>query len=164
MAKYEKKMKLLENELQSLHEEQSEKKQNEIVSLKEKNLHLDSYDKKMEELLKEKIDEAKLKEEQTLNSIKQEYELKVKAYKDKYKDLEEKEFKFLESEYNECKEKMHLEYKRNVSNLENRLKESNTRIEREVSDTFLLRACIELVIINLIKWSVNIMECSMYSE
>ncbi len=62
--RYAKKTLEVEAELERLYEEQAEKKESELKALKEKNFHIESYDKKMEEILKEKIDSFKVRERQ----------------------------------------------------------------------------------------------------
>ncbi len=58
--RYEKKTADMEAELERLYEEQAEKKESEAKTLKEKNLHMENYDKKMEEILKEKVEAMKV--------------------------------------------------------------------------------------------------------
>lgn len=132
--KYEKLTRELEAELEAAHKSQAEKKEDEIKAIKEKNMHLESYDNKMEAILKDKVNELKEKETQELSAIKQEYEIKVKAYKDKYKDLEQKDFNYLENEYNQRKEQMQQEHNRAIGEFEKKLKAVKARQEREEED------------------------------
>jgi len=64
----------------------------------------------MKELLDDKMKEFKKREHNEMETIKQEYDIRIKAFRDKYKDLEEKEFKYLENEFNKHKEKMQIDY------------------------------------------------------
>lgn len=132
--KYEKLTRDLEAELEAAHKSQTEKKEDELKAIKEKNMHLESYDNKMEAILKDKVNELKEKETQELSTIKQEYDIKVKAYKDKYKDLEQKDFNYLENEYNQRKEQMQQEHNRAIGELEKKLKAVKARQEREEED------------------------------
>ncbi len=124
----------MDAELETAHKTESERKEAELKAVKEKNLHLESYDNKMEAILKDKVSEFREKENQELLAIKQEYEIKVKAYKDKYKDLEQKEFNFLENEFRQRKEQMQLEQARNLGEFEKKLKAGRVRCEREEED------------------------------
>jgi vacuolar-type H+-ATPase subunit H len=86
----------------------------------------------MEKILSEKIKEFKEKENREFEKIKQEYDIKIKSFKDKYKELEEKEFSYLENEYNKTKEKMQAEYSTKISSLENKLKSNHDVLRKEV--------------------------------
>jgi hypothetical protein len=85
----------------------------------------------MDQLLSDKLKEYKEKENAELERIKQEYEIKVKAFKDKYKDLEDSEFKHLESEFNAKKEKMQSDFQSKMSELDAKLKTHSERLNRE---------------------------------
>jgi len=87
----------------------------------------------MEKILSEKIKEFKEKENREFEKIKHEYDIKIKSFKDKYKELEEKEFSYLENEYNKTKEKMQAEYSNKISSLENKLKSNQDILKREVN-------------------------------
>lgn len=87
---------------------------------------------KMEKLLSDKIKEFKEKEAKEFNTIKQEYEIKVKAFRDKYKQLEENDFNYLESEYSKLKEKMESEYSMKIKNFESKFKMSEERLKKQV--------------------------------
>ncbi len=88
----------------------------------------------MEKILSEKIKEFKEKENREFEKIKQEYDIKIKSFKDKYKELEEKEFSYLENEYNKTKEKMQAEYSTKISSLENKLKSNHDVLKKEEED------------------------------
>ena len=68
--------------------------------------------------------------------IKEEYEIKVRTFKDKFKQLEENEFNFLENEYNKSKDRMEAEYKLKTTNLENKLKMNQDRLIKQVKIYF----------------------------
>jgi hypothetical protein len=82
----------------------------------------------MDKILIEKIKEYKEKENNELERIKTEYEIKIKSFKEKYKELEESEFVFLENEFIKCKDKMQLEYNKKLNNLEAKLKSLQERL------------------------------------
>ena len=90
----------------------------------------------MEKILSEKIKEFKEKENREFEKIKQEYDIKIKSFKEKYKELEEKEFSYLENEYNKTKERMQAEYNTKTSSLENKLKSHHDVLKREVRHIF----------------------------
>lgn len=86
----------------------------------------------MEKLLSERLKEFKEKETDQMNRIKEDYEIKVKAFREKYKQLEENEFNYLENEYNKIKEKMQLDYNTKISNLESKLKSKQGLLDKQV--------------------------------
>jgi hypothetical protein len=88
----------------------------------------------MEQLLNEKIREFKQKENDEMNRIKSEHDIKVKAYRDKYKQLEENEFAYYENEYNKNREKMENDFKTKITNLERQLKLNQERLEKQEFD------------------------------
>ena len=88
----------------------------------------------MEELLNEKISEFKEKETQAIEAIKRDYDIKVKAFREKYKELEQKEFNYLENEFNEHKDKMHQDHNKHLAEYEKKLRASTNRLEREEED------------------------------
>lgn len=64
--------------------------------------------------------------------MKDDYEIKAKAYKEKYKQLEENEFSYYESEYNKTKERLQIEYNSKISSLENKLKSKQDLLDKQV--------------------------------
>lgn len=88
----------------------------------------------MSDLLDEKMKEYKKREKTELESLKHEYEIKIKTFQEKYKDLEEKEFKYFENEFNQAKEKLQLDYSLKTKDLEEKLKTSHDRLKREEED------------------------------
>jgi hypothetical protein len=86
----------------------------------------------LEKLLSERLKEFKEKETEQMNRIKEDYEIKVKAFREKYKQLEENEFNYLENEYNKIKEKMQLDYNTKISNLEVKLKSKQGLLDKQV--------------------------------
>ena len=90
----------------------------------------------MVDLLNDKMKEYKEKEAHTLATIKQEYEIKVKAFREKYKDLETKDFKYLESEYARNKEKLETDFNAKIKDLESMLRSNHDRLRREVNFNF----------------------------
>ena len=124
----------MDEELKELYEEQAQKKSNEAKTLRAQNLHLENYDKKMEQLLNEKVKEFKQKETDEINRIKEEHNIKVKAFKDKYKSLEDNEFAHFETEYNKNKEKFEAEFKVRMNNLENKLNVNEERLAKQEQD------------------------------
>jgi hypothetical protein len=86
----------------------------------------------MKDLLDEKMKEFKKREQTEMEAIKHEYEIRIKAFRAKYKDLEEKEFKYLENEFNKVKENMHIDHKSRIKDLEENLKINYDKFKREV--------------------------------
>lgn len=82
--------------------------------------------------MNERLKDFKEKEAEQLSRLKEDYEIRVKAFRDKYKQLEENEFQYLESEYNKTKDKMHEEYNMKISNLEMKLKSKQGLIDKQV--------------------------------
>ena len=82
--------------------------------------------------MNERLKDFKEKEADQLNRIKEDYDIKVKAYRDKYKQLEENEFTYLENEFNKIKDKIHEEYNLKISNLETKLKSKQGLIDKQV--------------------------------
>ena len=88
--------------------------------------------------MNERLKDFKEKEADQMNRIKEDYEIKVKAYREKYKQLEENEFNYLENEYNKIKDKMHDDYNTKITNLEMKLKSKQGLIDKQVSLTQLI--------------------------
>jgi peptidoglycan hydrolase CwlO-like protein len=86
----------------------------------------------LEKLLADKLKEYKEKEAEQINRAKDEYEIKIKAFKEKYKQLEVNEFAFLENEYNRNKEKLQIEYNSKITTLENKLKSKQDLLDKQV--------------------------------
>jgi hypothetical protein len=116
-----------------LYEQEADTKKNEIRLLKEKNLRIDNFEKQMKDLLDEKLKEFKKKEAHEMETIKNDYEIKIKAFRDKYKELEEKEFKYFENEFNSVKEKLQIEFNSKIKNTEDNLKTNYDRLKKEVN-------------------------------
>ena len=87
---------------------------------------------KMKDLLDEKMKEFKKREQNEMETVKHEYEIRIKAFRAKYKDLEEKEFKYLENEFNKVKESLRIEHNSRVKELEENLKLDCDQLKREV--------------------------------
>lgn len=96
----------------------------------------------MEKILAEKVKHFKDKETSELNQLKEEYDIKIKTFKDKYKQLEEKEFKFYENEFNKVKERLQIEFKSKVSNFEAKLATDRASLQRQEED---LKKKIEII-------------------
>ena len=86
----------------------------------------------MNSILEERFKEYKDREENQLNSTKEEFEVKLKAYRDKYKQLEEKELNFLESEFNKTKVKLDEEYKNKIIDYEFKLRLQTEKFQKQV--------------------------------
>jgi hypothetical protein len=67
-----------------------------------------------------------------LNSVKEEFEVKLKAYREKFKQLEEKELNFLESEFNKTKIKLDEEYKKKIIDFEFNLRLKTEKFQKQV--------------------------------
>ncbi len=76
----------------------------------------------------------KAKEKETMDGLKQDYEIKVRAFRDKYKDLEKKEFEFLEGEFSRRKAEMDAEHKKALADLEKKMKVKGSRLDGEEAD------------------------------
>ena len=124
----------METELNKIYQDEAERKENELRLLKEKNMRFDNYEKQMDKLLSEKVKEFKEKEKTEFEAIKRDYEIKIKAFRDKYKELEDKEFSYLENEYDRKKEKLEIDYKQKFSNLESKLKSNQENLLKEEAD------------------------------
>ncbi len=57
--------------------------------------------------------------------------MNVKTFRDKYKDLEKKEFEFLEGEFNRRKVEMDAEHKKSLAALEKKMKSKGSRLDGE---------------------------------
>lgn len=97
---------------------------------------------KLEKLMNERLRDFKEKENEQMKRIKEEYEIRVKAFRDKYKQLEENEFQYLENEFNKSKEKMHEEYNIKICNLEMKLKSKQGLIDKQVNNFYTILAWI----------------------
>lgn len=86
----------------------------------------------MEKLLADRVKEFKEKEQMELNRIKEEYEIKIKTFKEKYKQLEENEFNYLENEFNKNKEKLQADYNNRITSFEARLKSERINLDKQV--------------------------------
>lgn len=124
----------MEEELRQLYEEQSEKKTNEMKSLREQTMMLENYDRKMDQLLADRVKEFKGKEENEMAKIKEEYGVKIDAFKQKFKQLEENELNYLESEYVKTKERIEAEHKAKMNNLEAKLRINLDRLAKQEED------------------------------
>lgn len=82
--------------------------------------------------MNERVRDFKEKENDQMSRIKEDYEIRVKAFRDKYKQLEENEFQYLENEYNKIKDKLHDDYNMKISNLEMKLKSKQGLIDKQV--------------------------------
>lgn len=82
--------------------------------------------------MSDRVKEYKEKEAEQMASVKEDYDIKVKAFRDKYKQLEENEFNYLENEYNKIKDRLHDEYNMKISNLESKLKSKQALIDKQV--------------------------------
>lgn len=98
------------------------------------NLNVDSYMNAASLILKDKVKDIKDKEEQEMNEIKEEYEVKIKAFREKYKQLEEKELLFLENEFNLQKERLEKEYNEKIKNYEFNLRKMKAKLQFEEED------------------------------
>ena len=67
-----------------------------------------------------------------MNSVKEEFEVKLKSYRDKFKQLEEKELNFLESEFNKTKIKLDEEYKKKIIDFEFNLRLKTEKFQKQV--------------------------------
>lgn len=76
-----------------------------------------------------------------MNSMENEHQIKLETYKQKYKDLEEKEMKFLENEFNKNKMRLEEEYKEKLISYEFKLRQKNEKIQKDVNkiDCFFFR-------------------------
>lgn len=88
----------------------------------------------MEKILSEKVKQFKDKESNDLSQLKEEYDIKIKTFKEKYKQLEEKEFKFYETEFNKVKERLQIEFKANVSSFETKLENDRASLLKQDED------------------------------
>ena len=105
-------MKELDEELTRLREKAADKKSLEAKMLKEQNMRVDDYERQMERLLADKKREWKERETSELASIKHDYEIRVKAFRDKYKQLEDGEFKHLDGEHVKAVDAMRVSYEK----------------------------------------------------
>lgn len=83
--------------------------------------------------MNERLNDFKEKEAEQMKRIKEDYEIRVKAFRDKYKQLEENEFQYLENEYTKIKDKLHDDYNMKIANLELKLKSKQGLIDKQVN-------------------------------
>ena len=84
--------------------------------------------------MNERLNDFKEREAEQMKRIKEDYEIRVKAFRDKYKQLEENEFQYLENEYTKIKDKLHDDYNMKIANLELKLKSKQGLIDKQVRD------------------------------
>jgi hypothetical protein len=92
----------------------------------------------MKELLDDKTKELKEKETEEINQLKNEHDTKINLFKEKYRILEENEFNYLEKEFNKNKEKMELDFKTKLINLENNYSINQDRLRKQVNICFVI--------------------------
>lgn len=83
--------------------------------------------------MNERLNDFKEKEAEQMKRIKEDYEIRVKAFREKYKQLEENEFQYLENEYTKIKDKLHDDYNMKIANLELKLKSKQGLIDKQVN-------------------------------
>ncbi|RNA17857.1 hypothetical protein BpHYR1_047980 [Brachionus plicatilis] len=132
--RYDKKTKDLEEELAQLYEKETELKENQMRQIKEENLRLENFERQMEKILAEKVKQFKDKESNELSQLKEDYDIKIKTFKEKYKQLEENEFKFFENEYNKVKERLQIEFKAKVSAFQTKLENDRASLQKQEED------------------------------
>ena len=67
-----------------------------------------------------------------MNLTKEEFEVKLKACRNKYKQLEEKELKFLEAEFKKTRETLDEEYRNKVVDYEFKLRLQTEKFQKQV--------------------------------
>ena len=75
-------------------------------------------------------------EAKRMNSMENEHQIKLETYKQKYKDLEEKEMKFFENDFNKNKIRLEEEYKEKLISYEFKLRQKNEKTQKDVRTTF----------------------------
>jgi hypothetical protein len=92
---------------------------------------------KLNGLLDEKLKDYKIKENEQLEAIRIDHDVKVKSYRDKYKQLEEKELNYLENEFNKVKQRLEEEYKQREIDYEYKLRQKTEKIHKDVRLCFI---------------------------